>query len=70
MIAYAPKQGKPVVQGVMTYPEQIARCGAAEGLTAHSAKWGESLVDIWGNPGYSVGGATSNGRRLAPILRG
>ena len=39
MTAYAPKQGKPVVQGVMTYPEQIARCGAAEGLTAHPTKW-------------------------------
>lgn len=51
-------------------PDLRGAAGGNEMGTVSAAAVSILLVDICPNVGYSVRGATSNGRRLAPILRG
>lgn len=51
-------------------PDLLGAAGGNETGTVPATAVSILLVDIWPNVGYSVGGATSNGRRLAPHSSG
>ena len=71
-------QNFPGVSRLLDRPSDVRVCDLARHHEPPQAAITGSLhcggfrlaIGIWRNVGYSVRGATSNGRRLAPILRG